>query len=156
MYRFFTAIFFICTWVSVSGQDNKIIDSVGKIINARYKKIKWLKNSNDTSLFITSYDKHTHELLGVILLIRNTYQNPELPTGQYHWYFLSDSTVFFKAFTLHSDGRHAARARYLFQNGMLIAKDGNRYAEQDFRHLYPKAAQYKQAAREFLRQKFGN
>jgi hypothetical protein len=156
MFRVFIAIFFISISISVSGQDNKIMDSVGKIIKTKYKKVKWIKNANDTALFITNYDKNTHALLGVIIFIRDTYHHPEFPAGQYHWYFLPDSTVLFKAFTSHSDGRHAGRARYLFQNGMLIAKDGNKYAEQDLSHIYPKAAQYKQAAREFLRQKFGN
>ncbi len=47
-------------------------------------------------------------------------------------------------------------ARYLFKKGALIAKEENKYIEQDFSHLISRADEYKTLAEEFVRRKFNN
>ena len=155
MFRGMITVLLFSISFSALSQQNIDIDAIQKSFSKTYKKsVKLLKNENDTSLFVTAYNKHTHEVLGVILLIKKWYKSPVLPVGQYHYYFFPENTILIKVTTDHSDNKHAGRAEYLFQNGALTSKKQDKYIERDYSDLFANAVSYRQIATEYIRQKF--
>jgi hypothetical protein len=141
--------------LSTFSQQSPDIDSVQKSFSKAYKKsVRFLKNENDTSLFVTAYNKHTHEVLGVILSIKKWYKSPVLTVGQYHYYFFPENMILIKVTADHSDNKHVGRAEYLFQNGKLASKKQDKYIEQDYSSLFANAALYRQISTEYIKQKF--
>jgi hypothetical protein len=141
--------------IPVFSQETAKIDSIQKSFKKLYRKsVKFLWNKNDTSMFVTAYNKTTHEVLGVMLLIKGPYKNTDLPIGQYHYYFPSEKIVLLRVTADHSDGRHVGRAEYLFLDGVLLSKKQDNYIERDFSGLYSSAGFYKQLAAEYIREKF--
>jgi hypothetical protein len=131
------------------------IDSVEKSFSKSIKKsIKFLRNRNDTSFLLIGYDKYTHDVLGVSIALNKSFKSAPLTMGQYHYLFLPGNMLLIKVTADHSDNKHVGRAKYLFQNGLLVSKKQDKYIERDFSSLFSNAALYRQVATEYVKQKF--
>jgi hypothetical protein len=150
-----TLLFFIPTYLFSQGNIN--IDSVLKPFDKTYRKnLKLLKNQNDSSVFLTGYNKRTHEVLGVQILMNRSYFDGMLPSGQYSLHYYPNEIVLIRATADHSDGKHVGHARYLFQHGILVSKEQDKYIQRDYSSLFANSQLYKQVASEYLSQKFNN
>jgi hypothetical protein len=150
-----TLLLFIPTYLFCQEKIN--IDSVLRPYNKTYKKgLRLLKNKNDSSIFLTTYNKKTSELLGVQILINRPYSIELLPRGQYTLHYYPNELVLLRVTAHHSDGKHVGYARYLFQHNILISKEQDKYIERDYSILFANSQLYKQTASRFLNQKFKN
>jgi hypothetical protein len=139
------------------GQNNISIDSVLRPFDKTHKKnFKLLKNQNDSAIFLTAYNKRTHEVLGVQILMNKSYSDGMLPGGQYSLHYYPNDIVLIRVIANYSDGKHVGHARYLFQYGILVSKEQDKYIERDYSSLFDNSQLYKQKAIEHLRQKFNN
>lgn len=136
------------------GQINEI-DSITQPFRKEYiKNIKLLKNKNDSSIFLTAYNKKSHKLVGVQILIESNYINSEFRKGQYTFHFYPDNLVLIKVSTEHSQGNRFGDARYLFKSGVLIYKEEDGFIDQDYSFLYTKSDTFKNLGNRFLKKKF--
>jgi hypothetical protein len=156
MHRFIIIALLSTISIPVLSQETAKIDSIHKSIKKVYrrKSVKFLQNKNDTLMFVTAYNKTTHEVLGVILITKRPHGNADLPRGEYHWYFPSEKIVLLRVTADNSDGRHVGRAEYLFQDGILVSKKQDKYMERDFSGLYSSTGFYKQLGAKYIREKF--
>jgi hypothetical protein len=146
-------VFFLLVSNPLFSQDSIYIDSVVKHYNKAYRKnLRLLKNRNDSTLFITAYNRKTGELLGFQFLVSDEKSSDLLRAGQYSFHLYPDGLVLMRIITKSEDRSQSGYAKYLYKNGVIVAREEGKNIDKEYSFLFYKLEEFKKAALEHLRQ----